>query len=165
MEPVLLNNRGVTLVEVMVALVVLLFVSLALMQTALVSIDANTKNSIRDEAVSVAETRINEARNLTWDKVQTDTSPGDDYTLPTPDDQQECLCKTGEGCTGTGYDSGPYPVKVDRKIRNMTVSFGTRRVVTTVDATKREVGVVVRVVYKDKCYSHFSSTILRQPGT
>ncbi len=47
----------------MIALVVLLVVSLALMQTALVSIDANMTNILRDEAVGIAEMRMNEARN------------------------------------------------------------------------------------------------------
>lgn len=48
------NKEGMTLVEVLIAMVVLLLVSLALMQTALVSIDANMRNVLRDEAVSVA---------------------------------------------------------------------------------------------------------------
>jgi type II secretory pathway pseudopilin PulG len=47
-----------SLVEVLIAMTVLLFVSLALMQTALVSIDANMKNVIRDEGVRVAEARM-----------------------------------------------------------------------------------------------------------
>lgn len=48
------NKEGMTLVEVLIAMVVLLLVSLALMQTALVSIDANMRNVLRDESVSVA---------------------------------------------------------------------------------------------------------------
>ncbi|MEJ2684538.1 MAG: type II secretion system protein [Candidatus Sulfobium sp.] len=149
-----------SLVEVMVALVVLLFVSLALMQTALVSIDANMRNSIRDEAVSVAQTRLTEARNLTWDGLVSETGASA-ITLPACPDDQECLCKAGEGCTVGNYDSD-FPVKVPRDIRNLTVQFGTRRVVSDVDATNRQVTIVVRAVYKDKCYSHVSSTIMRK---
>ncbi|MEK6691226.1 MAG: type II secretion system protein [Nitrospirota bacterium] len=48
------KSQGLTLVEVLIAMVILLLVSLALMQTALVSIDANMRNVLRDEAVSVA---------------------------------------------------------------------------------------------------------------
>jgi len=66
---VLLNKKGLTLVEVMIALVVLLIVSLALMQTALVSIDANMANILRDEAVSIAEMRMNEARNTPFNNL------------------------------------------------------------------------------------------------
>jgi type II secretory pathway pseudopilin PulG len=56
-----------SLVEVLIAMTVLLFVSLALMQTALVSIDANMKNVIRDEGVRVAEARMISMRNEDFD--------------------------------------------------------------------------------------------------
>jgi type II secretory pathway pseudopilin PulG len=52
-----------SLIEVLIALTVLLFVSLALMQTALVSIEANMKNVVRDEGVRVAEARMIAMRN------------------------------------------------------------------------------------------------------
>jgi prepilin-type N-terminal cleavage/methylation domain-containing protein len=60
------NDRGLTLIELMVAMVVLLFVSLALMQTALLSIDANMRNVIRDEAVRVADAKMDELRNTAF---------------------------------------------------------------------------------------------------
>lgn len=72
------DNKGMTLVEVVIALTVLLIVLLALMQTALVSIDANMINVLRDEAVSMAEERMNEARNIPFDDLvvgTTDVSP------------------------------------------------------------------------------------------
>src|SRR4030042_2427648 len=67
-----INKKGLTLVEVMIALLVLLVVSLALMQTALVSIDANMTNILRDEAVSIAEMRMNQARNIPFDTLVSD---------------------------------------------------------------------------------------------
>ncbi len=69
MEVALLNKKGLSLVEVMIALVVVLVVFLALMQTALVSIDSNMINILRGEAVSIAEMRMNEARNMTFDSL------------------------------------------------------------------------------------------------
>jgi len=63
-QTVLLNRRGVSLVEVMIALVVLLLVFMALMQTTLVSINANMNNVLRDEAVAVAEQKIIEVRSM-----------------------------------------------------------------------------------------------------
>lgn len=63
-QTVLLNKKGLTLIEVMVALVVLLLVFLALMQTALVSIDSNMINVLRDEAVNIAEEQMSNQRNL-----------------------------------------------------------------------------------------------------
>jgi type IV pilus assembly protein PilV len=61
--------RGFTLVEVMIALVITLLVFLALMQTALVGIDSNMINVLRDEAVNIAEMRMNEARNTPFDSL------------------------------------------------------------------------------------------------
>ena len=69
LQIVMPNKKGLTLVEVMIALVVLLIVSLALMQTALVSINANMTNVLRDEAVGIAEMRMNEARNTPFNNL------------------------------------------------------------------------------------------------
>lgn len=78
LQTVLNDKKGLTLVEVVIALTVLLIVFLALMQTALVSIDANMINVLRDEAVSIAEERMSEARNIPFDNLAagtTDVSP------------------------------------------------------------------------------------------
>jgi type IV pilus assembly protein PilV len=71
LQTVLKDKKGLTLVEVMIALVVLLLVFLALMQTALVSIDSNMKNVLRDEAVNIAEEQMNNARNVSFDTLAT----------------------------------------------------------------------------------------------
>lgn len=145
----------------MIALVVLLFVSLALMQTALVSISANMKNNVRNAAVSIAEDRMNEVRSYTWANIQSDPATTA-ITLASCQDEQECLCQTGQGCTGTGYDSD-YPDEKDRSFRNITIPFGTRLVVTTMpNGFDKQVTIVVRGVYKDKCYSYVTSTIVGQ---
>lgn len=78
LRTVLKNKDGLTLIEVMISLVVLLLVFLALMQTALVSIDSNMINVLRDKAVNVAEERMNNARNTAFNNllpVVTDVSP------------------------------------------------------------------------------------------
>ncbi|HXX57424.1 MAG TPA: prepilin-type N-terminal cleavage/methylation domain-containing protein [Thermodesulfovibrionales bacterium] len=73
----MLNKKGMTLIEVMVALVVLLLVALAMMQTALLSIDSNMISALRDQALKLAETRMNNAKGTTFSKLssgsQTDT--------------------------------------------------------------------------------------------
>jgi prepilin-type N-terminal cleavage/methylation domain-containing protein len=73
-RPVLKNNQGLTLIEVLVAMVVFLLVSLAMMQTALVGIDANSRNMLRDEAVTIAEMRMNEARNVPFASLISDAA-------------------------------------------------------------------------------------------
>lgn len=57
------NKKGMTLIEVMISLVILMVVSLALMQTALLGMKENLRNAIRDEAVNIAEQRMNELRS------------------------------------------------------------------------------------------------------
>lgn len=66
LQTVLKNEKGLTLVEVLIALVLMLLVSLALMQTALLSIESNMTNALRDEAVNVAEEQMNEAKNTSF---------------------------------------------------------------------------------------------------
>ncbi len=94
------NRDGFTLVEMMIALVIALVIFLALMQTALVGIDSNLRNVLRDEAVSIADMRMNETRNMPFNSVVSDAGSlsGD--------------CPVGfPGSTG---------VLVERNIRNIT---------------------------------------------
>ncbi len=67
------NKKGVTLIEMMIALVILLVVSLALMQTAIIGMNVNLQNALRDEAVSIAEMRMNQLRSLPFDLVTAGT--------------------------------------------------------------------------------------------
>lgn len=60
------NSDGYSLVEVMIALVVLLLVFLALMHTTVLSIDANMRNILRDEGVSIADRQMIAARNTAY---------------------------------------------------------------------------------------------------
>ena len=89
LQIVILNREGVSLVEVMIALVVMLLVFFALMQTALVGINANMLNSLRDEAVNAAEIRMNEVRNSAFTAIVSDT-----------DSLSGCDCPAGFPSTG-----------------------------------------------------------------
>ncbi len=64
--PVIRSSRGVTLVEVMIALVILLIVFMGLMQASLLSINSNMRNSIRDEATRIASEELTNARSLAF---------------------------------------------------------------------------------------------------
>ena len=59
-----MNEEGFTIVELLVAVVILVFVSIALLQTAIVNIEFNAKNAIRDEGVRVAREKLNQMRNV-----------------------------------------------------------------------------------------------------
>jgi len=72
------NKNGFSLIEVLIALVILLLVSLALMQTALVSINSNMVIVLRDQAVAIGQERMNEARSVLYDNLVSDPdSPAD----------------------------------------------------------------------------------------
>ena len=56
------RNKGVTLVEVMIALVILLLVFMGLIQASLVSIQGNVRNELRDEAVRITSDQMSVLR-------------------------------------------------------------------------------------------------------
>jgi prepilin-type N-terminal cleavage/methylation domain-containing protein len=147
------DEKGLTLVEVMIALLIMLLVSLALMETALLSIGSNMRNIIRDEAVSIAEMRMNEARNISFDNLVDDTADA------VPDDNLVL-----DACRNSPVsDPLPYPVKINRNFRNIAnFEFGTRRTVAAIGSDNRQITVLVRWVYRNECYTHSVSTIMRR---
>jgi type II secretory pathway pseudopilin PulG len=152
------NSKGLTLVEVMIALVVFLFVFFALMQTALVSIDANMINSLRNEALNIAEMRMNEARNESFVGLFSDAG-----------DLSACDCPTGFGGTGTC---------VERDIRSVSgFDFCTNLQCTEVvggggvggdgncatdDAVNKQVHITVGWKWKDQDYTHRITTVRKR---
>lgn len=74
-ETVLLNKKGMSLIEVMFALVILLISSLALMQTAILGISMNVQNALRDEAVNVADMEMNYLRGQLFDNIDSKATP------------------------------------------------------------------------------------------
>ena len=145
------DERGLTLVEVMIALLVLLAASLALLETALLSIESNRKNAIRQEALEIAQIRMNEARDIPFDKLS------DDSADAVPDDNLVL-----EACSGYPVnDQLPYPVKVTRSFGNVAgFDFGTRRTVVPMGSGNKQITILVRWVYREECCTHSLSTIM-----
>jgi prepilin-type N-terminal cleavage/methylation domain-containing protein len=130
------DKKGLTLVEVMIALLILLVVSLALMQTAMVSIDANTRNASRDEAVKIAEELMDEARNLPFDDFdQNGTADPDPLTM-----------------NGT----------VNRQIKNTTITYTTTTVVDTFNQDNKEIDITVSWTWAGQLSNHRISTIRKR---
>ena len=117
MQTVSRNNRGLTLVEILVALVITLVVFLGLMQTAMLSMDVNTNNQLREEAVSIAERRIRELRDLSA------------ANLP----------------AGTWTPAETVPVKFRNFASdiNYTVDITVVNIGTAPDITAKQIGIVV----------------------
>lgn len=143
----------------MMALLVLLFVSLALMQTALVSIESNMKNVLRDEAVSIAEARLAEARGAAG------SSTG--FTLLVTDDTPTDFSKQNNAtdCPSQFMSNfGTSGVLYKRSLKNITdFRFCTNRTVTMLGVVDKQVVVTVAWLWKGESYSHTNSTLLRAP--
>lgn len=97
------DKNGMSLIEVLISMLVTMILFLALMQTSLLSISQNTRNSLREEAVSVASERMRDARNMDFDDILTDTG-----ALPAAD----CTADIVGKCGGNG-------VVIDRNVRNL----------------------------------------------
>jgi type II secretory pathway pseudopilin PulG len=70
--PVSKNSAsGMTLVEVLVSLVIVFIVFLGLSSSGLVVLNENIKNELRDEAVSVADNAMQDARRVLFNNLVT----------------------------------------------------------------------------------------------
>ncbi|MDA8105841.1 MAG: prepilin-type N-terminal cleavage/methylation domain-containing protein [Nitrospiraceae bacterium] len=168
----MLNEKGLSLVEVMVALLVLLFVSLALMQTALVSIESNMKNTLRDEAVSIAEGKMSEAKHLIFNNTMTNLK-SDGYPNPDTDVNGISIVPSAALCP-PGYWStfGSNGVVVRKNLKKVTnFNFCTNRTVTenggdgsldTPDAISRQVSITVGWTWKGEEYSHMLTSMVER---
>jgi prepilin-type N-terminal cleavage/methylation domain-containing protein len=58
-----LNNRGTSLIELLMAMTILAIVATALMKSSIIVLQNNVQNEMRDEAVRIAEQRMNEIRS------------------------------------------------------------------------------------------------------
>ncbi len=77
------NRRGLTLVEVMIAMVIMLIVFMGLIQASLLSIDSNMRNELRDEGTRVASESMAEVRAVPFndDTLQDKSQTGSDATM------------------------------------------------------------------------------------
>ncbi len=166
----LVNEKGASLVEVMIALVVLLLVFVGLLQAALLSIDFNMRNIIRDEGVKIAAERMEEARSMPFDNVITNPNVCSiSNNLCTVDD--ECdeaeTCVTPTAVTLASCTPTTYPMRIDRNFRNIqNFPFGSEITVSDLELvapinTKR-IEIEVRWQYKNECYTHTITTLRRR---
>jgi len=134
---VLLNKKGVTLIEMMISLVILLIVSLALMQTSLLGMKTNVQNAVRDEAVNITEMRMNQLRSLSF---------------PVPDGPTNDLTAT----------TNALDTAVTRTFRGFTATYTPRRTVTDLNEESKQITVSVSWLFGGKSYTHTVTTIMRK---
>src|SRR4030042_3942429 len=144
-----ISDSGFTLVEVMIALVGVLLVFLALMQTALVGIDSNMRNVLRDEAVSIAEMRMNEARNIPFVSLVSDTGSLSGYD-----------CPSGFSATGVPAERNLRNIQGFDFCTNLTCQeLGGDGDCATNDAGDKQVNITIGWKWKGENYTHRVSTI------
>lgn len=137
-EAAIRDNRGMTLIELLFALVILLVMSLALIQMSLTGIHYNMRNVLRDEAVSIAEMRMN----------QLNAKPFND---------SELLATVATGTT---------EATISRTIRNFSVGFTPTRTITDLatggtTSNTKQITISVAWSVKGQQYSHSMTTIKR----
>lgn len=132
-QPALKNKRGMTLVEVMIAMVLSLVIFLALMQTSLISINQNVRNNLRDEAGRIAEERMSALKNL----------PFDDGALAEIADAADAI--------------------TSRRIRNFDIAFTSRKKIDAVGTDIKELTITVSWAWKGQTFTNSVTTVLKRP--
>lgn len=133
MEPtVIRTEKGFSLVEVMVALLVSLVTFLAVLETATLAIHTNLRNALRDEAVNVADISMNEARDVTFNATTDDLL------------------------------AGTVNSTVTRNFRGADRDYAIRRTVTNVNADNKQVNVTVTWAWKGQTHTHVIQTLRRR---
>lgn len=69
------NDRGLTLVELLISIVIMFIVFLGLTGTVLTGLEYNLRNAVLDEAVGVGESAMNQIRSRPFDNIVTPTAP------------------------------------------------------------------------------------------
>jgi type II secretory pathway pseudopilin PulG len=142
------NKNGMTLIEVMISLLILMVVALAVMQTALVGMRVNLQNAMRDEAVNVADLRMEELRS----KVTGTTFDGSTLTLSAND---------ASGGDLTVINSYAEPV-ISRTFRGASVNYAPTRTVSSINADTKQVTLSVSWPFPANTYTHTITTIMRR---
>ena len=133
------NKNGMTLIEVMISLVILMFVSLAVLQTAMVGMRTNLQNSMRDEAVNVVDLRMNELHSMATGTL---FDGGDLSTVPNPKTTVE-------------------PV-ISRTLRGASVTYTPTRTVSLIDTNTKQITMSASWLFSGQTYTHSVTSIMRR---
>jgi Tfp pilus assembly protein PilV len=122
--------HGVSLVEVLIALTILLIVFMGLIQASLVSIQSNMRNLLRDEAVAITSEQISELRGAEYDDMNADdTIDAANLNLPA--------------------------MTVTRNYRNAAaVNFGIARNIQALDANNKQITVTTTWQWQGEGFQH-----------
>lgn len=146
----LLNKRGSSLIELLIAMTILAIVAAALMKSSILVLQKNVQNEIRDEAVRIAEQRMNEIRS----------GPGG-WPVPT---------SVVTDYDGINLMAGNIALPaVSRIIRNGQVAYTVNKNVVDLDGVHpnvntKQVTVTVGWLLRGQQYNHAVMSIARRYG-
>jgi type IV pilus assembly protein PilV len=95
MDYALLNNKGFTLIEFLVGIVILMVGMLGLLQAVNLAINSNMQNQIRNEAISVADRSMTYELAKSFDAVSTSSKKNNDYRKVVNSFQNFSVSRTG----------------------------------------------------------------------
>ena len=74
------DNSGFSLIEVMMAILILMVGMLGLLQAINLAVEVNLRNQVREEAVYIGQRVMSEMRGKGFDNISVATTPTDMYT-------------------------------------------------------------------------------------
>lgn len=156
-----LNRKGVTLVEIMIALVILLIVFMGLIQASLLVTDNNAVSLLRDEAVRLGATTMTALR----------ASPFDDMDRNSANDALPLtLTISSTGTSAQQTLARNLGINTQRTVRNvLTANYVVLATITSIDANNKQIDVTVRWDWKERTaaggnpYTHRVVSLVRRP--
>ncbi len=151
-QPVMQNkksDRGVTLVEVLIAMTILLIVFMGLIQASILAIGANMRNEMRDEAVRLSSELMVQLRTSPFDDINRDSA-----TDPTCSAVSFNFVPVRWDTDGTA--DGIYNVR----IRNATIPYTVRVTVTypvtapTCDTEHKQITITTTWAWQGETMTH-----------
>jgi type IV pilus assembly protein PilV len=135
----MINNKGFTLIEFLVAIVILMVGLLGLLSGIDLSLRENVKNAIRSEGILVADDIMMASRAKAFISLST-TAASPPYV----------------------FDQSRYP-ESRRFVRGFYKNYSVQRVVTSKTAQTKEVIVRLAWNYKKQRYTHEVSSFVSTP--
>ncbi len=134
------KEQGFSLIEILIALMLLSLVLIVLAGTAVIITKTSMKNRLRDAAVLVTQDQINEWRNRPWNEIQ------------------------GYAATAPADDLDPQVRTVTKRLGEVPFTFTTssKFVVSTANANFITCQVLTTWNFMGQNYSHMATQILKQ---
>jgi prepilin-type N-terminal cleavage/methylation domain-containing protein len=149
LQTVLRNKKGVTLVEVLISLVILLVVFMGLIQASLLSIENNVTTALRDEAVRLATETVAALKTGPFDDLNRDGIIPDAPPLPpTP-----FFTMSSTGSAAEQGNASRLGINTVRASRNISSNYVVRVTVDNVfDNDNKQVTVRVEWAWKERTF-------------